>query len=785
MPDGAFTSPVTDDAKLIGNGFEPVAVLGKRPVATGWVSRPNTLEDIAAERAAYPGATNTGLRTGRTVGVDLDVIPAAHVEALKKLAHRVLGYTPMERLGSKGALLVYRNSETPAPKITVAYPTVDDVGKPRSKALIEILGQGQQFVSYGQHPDTGQDYEWVNTDLLPSEPLEVSLDALPPVTPEALREFAQEATALLEGLGYAGARVTDRGLHAAAREALRRAERVPVTRDYLERMLALVPPGEDRNAWIGKLGGLQATNLFGVAEAHMDAVLLEIAVAWSRGDYCGVVPANWTCAEDVEHAYFSLRPDKPGGSGFGTLYHAARQHGWTERAPERATEERYKEVLERHADAGSGGGGPADPFNLHAPPTATSLIALLRPWQLFDEPDPDEIVVDMIFEGEHVAIVGVPKSGKSFLALEIALAIATAGVNVGGYHEVKRHGPVIYLSGEGHSGMKRRIKAWAQERGIDLNTAAVEVAPGVMRLRDVEFYYNKGVIRSTATDAEIAQAVEGIQAALGGRNPVLIVLDTVARSMGGDTDENGAADANRYLNMADKLRAPLGNPAFLSVIHASNRGKKPAAEGDGHRMVSIRGSSAFDAGFDAVWVVSMNKANRTVRMMASMLKEADDIGPFYFRMRTVHIAGTPTTKKRNFTLVLDYVDPREVVRAAEAGEKDGMEGKVRRALHSRSIDGADKGWMDADLAGRVTVMEKGVKPADTDTSPEASDWRLAYSQNLQGLHQAARPSRPKAWALKLSRVVPTPDGKRTYRVWFLDERPMGEPDDDEPDYAGE
>ena len=57
----------------------------------------------------HPGAGSTGLRTGRLVGVDIDIVPAAHVQAVKDLATKLLGYTSLERVGAKGAMLCYRN----------------------------------------------------------------------------------------------------------------------------------------------------------------------------------------------------------------------------------------------------------------------------------------------------------------------------------------------------------------------------------------------------------------------------------------------------------------------------------------------------------------------------------------------------------------------------------------------------------------------------------------------------------------------------------------------------
>jgi bifunctional DNA primase/polymerase-like protein len=195
---------VSHDKTLIINGYEPIAVNGKVPVAKGWNKRPNTIEAIAAERAHHPGATNTGLRTGRLVGVDIDIVPPEHVEAIKRLAREILGSSLLERVGAKGAMLCYRN-ETPIEKITVS-------GKHSSiqPGKIEILGTGQQFVSYGVHPDTGKPNVWTNV-LIDAAPLHTKLDELPEVTPDKLRDFAGRAAALMTALGYTDVKVSGTG----------------------------------------------------------------------------------------------------------------------------------------------------------------------------------------------------------------------------------------------------------------------------------------------------------------------------------------------------------------------------------------------------------------------------------------------------------------------------------------------------------------------------------------------------------------------------------------------
>ena len=175
-----------DAACLILNGYEPILADGKRPLTDRWQKRPNTPEAFAAELAAFPNATNIGLRTGRTVGLDIDIYNHEDADAIKRLAFEMLGQTSLVRVGAKGAMLCFCN-KTPIKKLTIAG----------QGAKVEILGEGQQFIGFGIHPDTHTSYEWINSDDIGvHDPINVPSDALPVVTPDQLRAFAEAPNGL-------------------------------------------------------------------------------------------------------------------------------------------------------------------------------------------------------------------------------------------------------------------------------------------------------------------------------------------------------------------------------------------------------------------------------------------------------------------------------------------------------------------------------------------------------------------------------------------------------------
>lgn len=156
-----------------------------------------------------------GIAAGRVIGIDLDVLDTHVCAQIEGLAKRLLGDTPAVRIGrAPKRLLVYRAVQ---PFAGFKYPP------------IEVLGQGQQFVAYGIHPDTGLAYDWPVESLA-----DLALDDLPAITEGQAREFAHKAYGLIppelrpktlgvgrQNTGEYAHLPEQRGTYAAVEDALR------------------------------------------------------------------------------------------------------------------------------------------------------------------------------------------------------------------------------------------------------------------------------------------------------------------------------------------------------------------------------------------------------------------------------------------------------------------------------------------------------------------------------------------------------------------------------------
>lgn len=159
---------------LLQGGYEPLPIKpgDKIPRIKEWSSLPLTADQV--EQWATNGKARhfVGIRTGRAIGIDVDIDDPLVTQFVRDDAALMLGDSPV-RLGKPGrALLMYGCVGEEGRKKRVVL--LDVAGQEHA---IEVLQRGQQFVAFGIHPDTRKPYAWENGD-----PLNVPVDDLPQVS---------------------------------------------------------------------------------------------------------------------------------------------------------------------------------------------------------------------------------------------------------------------------------------------------------------------------------------------------------------------------------------------------------------------------------------------------------------------------------------------------------------------------------------------------------------------------------------------------------------------------
>jgi len=161
-------------------------------------------------------------------------------------------------------------------------------------------------------------------------------------------------------------------------------------------------------------------------------------------------------------------------------------------------------------------------------------------------------------------IYGEPGSGKTFVALSMALSIAN-GQNWLGRKVEKRN--ILYIAAEGVLGFKFRLQAFKERHRIDIDS--VRFSPTALQVTNGD------------------QVLEALRLLKDEDfSPSLVVVDTLARVSVGK-DENSAKDMGEIVNGFETLKRELN--ATILVIHHTR--KDGGAE---------RGSSALRGAADVM-----------------------------------------------------------------------------------------------------------------------------------------------------------------------------------------
>jgi hypothetical protein len=177
-------------------GYSPIPVEGKIPRGKQWEQHFETNpNEIALWEKIYSSAVNTGILTKFTPTLDIDIMHPEAAEAIEALAR--------ERFEERGNILVRTGK---APKRAILLRTDEPFNKlvrnftaPNGgEHKIEVLGNGQQVVVAGIHPETKQPYRWHG-----GEPWETPRENLPYVREADMRSFLEDAArVLVEEYGF-------------------------------------------------------------------------------------------------------------------------------------------------------------------------------------------------------------------------------------------------------------------------------------------------------------------------------------------------------------------------------------------------------------------------------------------------------------------------------------------------------------------------------------------------------------------------------------------------------
>jgi len=218
---------------------------------------------------------------------------------------------------------------------------------------------------------------------------------------------------------------------------------------------------------------------------------------------------------------------------------------------------------------------------------------------LFDSSHTD-MVEGLIGPQELMVLYGKPGSGKTFVMLDLAYHIAQGAA----WNERKvRQAKVVYIATESARGILFRLHALYDRYG---DTANFYIIPSSVNMFDRRL--------------DLKPLVENIHTTVG-KEVGLIVIDTLARAMGGG-NENSAQDMTALIENGDRLRNTFG--AAIAWVHHSGK----------NEALGARGSSALLAATD----IEVEIADRVFRSTKMRDREHLD---YRFDLATVPVGTFP------------------------------------------------------------------------------------------------------------------------------------------------
>lgn len=519
----ANTTPdPTQLTNLIEAGFELIPLhqweavgprgrkVGKAPVGRDWWSKPSMDIHQATEHMAEGG--NVGIPLGKPLGdkylcaYDIDVANLPNgPDSIEPLVQQIA-----DDLGVRHDDLVVHESGGGGLHVFFLSDEADLRGYTEVGGVkVEVKSKGQQVVAPGSvHPDTARLYE-VHPDSAVHENL--------PVAPESLVAKLRKPTS-----SHVGTQIVP-------------PSRVRWIADQIKAAIEIgADVFEDHDDWIR--GGMAFHAASGGDDYGLDA--------WIACSHEG----------EADHCAYRWRSFGDGEITDRTLNHYLASAGAdpTE-APSLTAEEVAEFVASDFAEL-------AD----EEEPTSNRQRMHLTLDELLDLPEPEWLVERAVPKNGLVVLYGPPKSAKTFLALDVALSIASGQDNVHGLD--CKAGRVYYVLAEGGGPMlRKRAEAW---------------------LRTKDTYDAEIAVLTKAVTLSNRKSVDRLVEDMGEDEWDLVIIDTLARCM--DGDENSVKDMNLAIKGCDRIREKTGSAVML--VHHSGKDQSKGMRGSTALLGAIDGS---------------------------------------------------------------------------------------------------------------------------------------------------------------------------------------------------
>jgi hypothetical protein len=239
-------------------------------------------------------------------------------------------------------------------------------------------------------------------------------------------------------------------------------------------------------------------------------------------------------------------------------------------------------AAERVARTDTGGSRPNDPRPVHKAharkvPRAVQPIKV-NEFLAREHIDPKWMIEGIWSDKSHGIIAGEPKTRKSYIAIDIAVSVAT-GTKCFGYFEVAKAAPVLMIQEEvADAEMSKRLRWIIESKGLSGNVErGDDGAISVELPHDINLYlHNRKGFDLSNTDKlqELTNWIHDLEIKL-------VILDPL-QMMLGEVDENRTSELRPIL--VNLLRMKEATGCGVMILHHYNKASAVNPKSGGQRM---------------------------------------------------------------------------------------------------------------------------------------------------------------------------------------------------------
>jgi hypothetical protein len=196
-------------------------------------------------------------------------------------------------------------------------------------------------------------------------------------------------------------------------------------------------------------------------------------------------------------------------------------------------------------------------------------------------------LIERLWTNQAVGVIGgSPKSGKTWLALEMAVSVASGSPCLGRFAVLSPGLVLIYAAEDSAEALRKRIETLAQLHQVDFNRLDVHII----------------TVDSLRLDRPDHQ--DRFESTLLLYKPALLILDPLVRVHA--IDENIAGQVSMLLGYVRSLQRKTG--AAIALVHHVRKNASP----NGGAGYSLRGSGDLYAWLDSFLYLRMHQDQRTL-----------------------------------------------------------------------------------------------------------------------------------------------------------------------------